>query len=197
VFILHKKLRRDALGKHSEFRLHGQVISAESVKCYFQWKGGIPDQSLFIEDSAPSTPPHISYRTPSPEPPGNDLQSVSNEGQLPRSECSLRASLGCSIWELETHCRTQNIPPGYSLSYVSTNQIKPDLQPSLSAPETFRVFEELIFNINSYYNGSFENQTWVSDYSGNCINVQTGGSKTQDLEKFRGLCKYLIIGASL
>ena len=62
TFIIHKNHQRQ--NKNTVFIVHGREISYEKARYYFDRKKTWPDMTA----PAPSTPPHILYRTPSPPP---------------------------------------------------------------------------------------------------------------------------------
>src|SRR6266536_1669406 len=72
ALILCKKTQRDAIGKDTTFRVRNRPVSIEEVHRYFKRKGGIQD--LSPPGTPPDTPPHISYRTPSPVCSPNSLE---------------------------------------------------------------------------------------------------------------------------
>ncbi|KAK0111484.1 hypothetical protein ONS95_001839 [Cadophora gregata] len=94
VVILHKKNQRDAIGKKSSFQLRGRDLNMEEVFLYFTRKGrGLPKIKIPV---TVSTPPEISYWTPSPtnstvstprNTPGSSLDS-GNRSSTPGSRSS-------------------------------------------------------------------------------------------------------------
>ena len=214
VFILQKTAERAAAGKKTAFQVRGRIVSQKDVAKYFARKGGVP--SLDPEDGdrnlplRPVTPPNLRYRTPTPLPRKAKLEDVEIESSkyskhgFPRTRKLLHSksdSYSSATYDSDStmdHLDPQAIPEGYSLSYIPAE----DLQrspfftkvPQDPAPiQFFRLSEELLYNINTYFDGSFSSGTWqYSETSKDCVNINHGIDTTRNNGRFLDACRMSI-----
>lgn len=203
LFVLHKMKQREASGKRSAFIVRGNAVNKEDVTRYFSRKGGVPDLPPL---SPPPTPEHIRYRSPSPRPSSSPaterFRALPNRSRTkrPPPRINLTSSLASACLDnspssdVELYT-TQPLPDGYFLSCVPANDanrlftFNPDISSHVMPSDTYRVPEELIFNITAYFDGSFESKKFIVDAKGDCINVFKPSSEGfGNLNKFYGSC---------
>lgn len=176
VHVLRIKAERDAQGLPSEFRIHGEVVPSEVIARYVRRKG---TRELPYEETPPS---YITYRTPSP---------------VVRSPKSVvKAPVSPSHWE---HVNAGFIRPvGGGDSSGSESSQSPlyinekgrmqwcfvpghpssssSISRSPSPPRHLLVSERLFTSINTYFDGSFHNGTFVIDDNGRCTSLPAIGN---------------------
>jgi len=180
VFVLHKQNKRDALGKATEFVVCGRVIAQEDILTYFsKTKDGVPSQEELDLDV--QTPPHISYRTPSPQPLTSKrlvptwqpvMDSVSQQtyahvDSLVSSSTFKSRSISSSMLR-----GSSDGNGSIALSYMKTDDIcrlfssSPEVSPPLSAPFIHKGPQELFISVHTYFTGSILGGTWITNGAG-------------------------------
>ena len=116
LFVLFKTKERDRLGKKTSFVVRGRVVTPDEMAEYFQRTKEDLNQ-VPLESS--STPPHISYRSPSPAAAsdgtavdeGNEASAIVPWKLEPRASSPFDAQ----IYQALT---TRSFPDGSVLSYM-------------------------------------------------------------------------------
>jgi hypothetical protein len=162
IHILRKNNQRAAIGKRSEFRVHGKVVEWEEIERYFSRK-----KELTQKTASCATPPYIGCRTPpvqektlmAPSTNGVPLNFHENAGMVDMGwESSMSLGNDDAGFQQWTFTDTENI-----LS------IHLGVPPSLSPPKTLLVPEALFSSISIYISESFQSGRWIiNDQGGAC-----------------------------
>ena len=122
--------QRGAIGKRTSFRIAEKAVDMKEVERYLKRKKKVRGNA----DDAASTPPGITYWTPSPSPtpfPDQNIASASQANQ-------------------------------HYFSFPRRSELLTVSRP-LTSPQIYQIPESLFFNIRSYFLGSFEMGKWVTD----------------------------------
>lgn len=187
VAILRKKTERDAAGKESSFRVRGQPVTMDDVFHYFKRKKGTQEMGI----SAATTPSDISCWTPSPspvhtpQPIDNDIQVVPNSSMAYR-DTSLPFASAYNDAYADVSGGGRTITPPFVVNRHITRPAPRGIYNSLSKraritrspspPPNLLVPELLLVKIQTYFEGSFERETWITDAMGQITNITSAAT---------------------
>jgi len=188
LFVIHKTKERENLGKKTSFTVRGRVITKEEVLHYFERRKEKPH-----EKATPSTPPYISYRTPSPQPqamtkyerfksPGSSSQTLSS-----RTLGNYRAE--SPVFANNQLFGTQPLPDGTFLSYMKTEDVQrefsasPELPYFIAPPQIYVISEDALASIKTYIDSAVQSGMWITNSEGFCINSRNSDAS---IDAFNG-----------
>jgi hypothetical protein len=167
LFVIHKTAQREAIGKQSSFLVHSQSVDPDVIRKFLKRK------KRGIDPKNPPTPPHISYRTPSPLCCTEDENTETTDKEHPiyaptdsrhqTKDLSLFGQSTCS------DIATQSLPSGYSVSFMSASDLRRSLPPCSEVPRQpllpteFHSAEGFLFKIRDYIGGSIRQKIWAVD----------------------------------
>jgi hypothetical protein len=168
IHILRKNNQRAAIGKSSQFRVHGKVVDWKEIERYFSRK-----KELAQKTASCATPPYICCRTPPAQ--EKTLMAPSTNGvPLNFHENASMVDMG---WESSMSLGNDNA--GFQQwTFIDTENILSThlgVPPSPSLPQTFLIPEALFSGINIYISESFQNGTWIIDGQSACTAVTPDG----------------------
>jgi len=194
LFILNKKAKRDAMGKKSEFVVRGRLLTEDDIHQYLSRT----KESALILDDTPQTPSFITYRTPPSSPQLKKAKATADRGfadhlltyALPtkskRSSSQSSSDSGYTSGAL-------TLSDGSVLTYLDSEDARriftpnSQMSPQPSSPQFFGIPEELFFNIDLYFDASFQSGKWVLNDNGICMSDVT--TNTDDITTFIDACR--------
>ena len=181
--IVRKKVRRDAVGKESTFRLRGRPVDLEDLFCYLKRKK-IPIPQGATPDAA--TPSDMSCWTP---------RSTSSPGPILGSP-RLSGDGGAKMDQFDDYYQHDEVSDSVMQSLVSA------LPRSVTPPQHLVLSEQLRNAIKIYISGSLDNRVWISNEHDYLVTTRISPARkaqslTDNVEKFRSLCNRsrLLLGA--
>jgi hypothetical protein len=150
--IMHKKVRRDAIGKATTFRLRGRPVDLEDVFRYFKRKKILVPQ---VATSDATTPSDVSYRTPRSSPgPTHASPRGSADG-------GARILPNYDIYHYDE-----------TSEFVMQSLISP-LPRSVTPPQHLVLPEQLSNAIKIYFSGSLDSRAWISNEHDRLVSNRT------------------------
>lgn len=194
LFILNKKAKREAMGKKSEFVVRGRLLTEDDIHQYLSRS----KESAPTIDDTPQTPPFISYRTPPSSPQLTKANSPTDRGFTDHllTYSLATKSKRTGSYSSSDSSRTSGaitLSDGSVITYLDSEDARriftpnSEMSPQPSSPRFFGIPEELFFNIDLYFDASFQSGKWMMDDNGTCINVIT--TRTDDITTFIDACR--------
>jgi hypothetical protein len=206
--IVRKKTEREAIGKESSFRVRGRIVTMENVLHYFKRKNGMQKMGI----PAAATPSDISCWTPSPvhtpRPIDAGTQTISADYSSSESYFNTFLPLAPANNDVDTRMVGKGwtpAPPFVDDEYINQLTIndiynflsdREMIPRSPSPPQTLLVPEYLLFSIKTYFHGSFESGTWITDKNGYCTTINPADTSLPD-KRPQDFRTYSILAAQL
>ncbi len=196
--VLRVKVRRDAVGKDSEFRVRGKPVTVEDVLRYFKRKG-IMHPEVPPQRSEASTPPAIEYWTPIPSPKpsnknfqvpeGDDAQNRADFVEFHGTEMNgvQYATASISMLGNDNVKAYLNVDQTQQLLFSSPDIQSFEITRSPLPPQRLLVPEKLFASIRAYYGGALSSGVFKTDKYGHLRSVnEVSGNLLVD---FYQLCR--------
>jgi len=194
LFVLNKKAKRDAMGKKSEFVVRGRLLTEDDIHQYLSRT----KESAPVLDDTPQTPAFITYRTPPSSPQLMKSKPSTDRGI---ADHLLTYALSTKSKRSASHCSTDSghtsgaltLSDGSVITYLDSEDARriftpnSEMSPQPSSPKFFGIPEELFFNIDLYFDASFQSGKWMLDEKGICVSTVT--SRTDDITTFIDACR--------